>query len=30
MGDRVIHMHSGQIAAIGHNPIRASVDMLQW
>jgi putative ABC transport system ATP-binding protein len=30
MGDRVIRMHSGQIAAIDHNATRASVDSLQW
>ena len=30
MGDRVIHMHSGQISSIDHNPTRASVDTLQW
>ncbi|HTH66437.1 MAG TPA: ABC transporter ATP-binding protein [Gemmatimonadales bacterium] len=30
MGDRVVRMHSGQIAAIERNPTRASVDVLQW
>jgi putative ABC transport system ATP-binding protein len=30
MGDRVIRMHSGQIAAIERNATRASVDTLQW
>ena len=30
MGDRVVHMHSGQIASIERNPVRASVDTLQW
>jgi putative ABC transport system ATP-binding protein len=30
MGDRVIRMHSGQIAAIERNPVRALVDTLQW
>jgi putative ABC transport system ATP-binding protein len=30
MGDRVVRMHSGQIATIERNPTRASVDTLQW
>jgi putative ABC transport system ATP-binding protein len=30
MGDRVIRMHSGQIASIERNPTRAAVDTLQW
>jgi putative ABC transport system ATP-binding protein len=30
MGDRVIHMHSGQIASIERNPTRAPVATLQW
>jgi putative ABC transport system ATP-binding protein len=30
MGDRVVRMHSGQIAAIERNAARASVDSLQW
>jgi putative ABC transport system ATP-binding protein len=30
MGDRVIRMHSGQIATIDRNATRASVDTLQW
>ena len=30
MGDRVIRMHSGQIARIDHNATRASVETLQW
>jgi putative ABC transport system ATP-binding protein len=30
MADRVIRMHSGQIAAIERNAVRASVETLQW
>ncbi|HJQ67083.1 MAG TPA: ABC transporter ATP-binding protein [Gemmatimonadales bacterium] len=30
MGDRVIRMHSGQIAEIERNAVRAAVDTLQW
>jgi putative ABC transport system ATP-binding protein len=30
MGDRVVRMHSGQIAAIERNAVRAPVDTLQW
>jgi putative ABC transport system ATP-binding protein len=30
MGDRVVRMHSGQIAAIERNATRAHIDTLQW
>ncbi|HMA41819.1 MAG TPA: ABC transporter ATP-binding protein [Gemmatimonadales bacterium] len=30
MGDRVVRMHSGQVASIERNAVRASVDTLQW
>jgi putative ABC transport system ATP-binding protein len=30
MGDRVLRMHSGQIAAIERNPTRTSIDTLRW
>ena len=30
MGDRVVRMHSGQIASIERNAVRAPVDTLQW
>lgn len=30
MGDRVVRMHSGQIASIERNAVRAAVDTLQW
>ena len=30
MGDRVVRMHSGQIASIQRNAVRAPVDTLQW
>jgi putative ABC transport system ATP-binding protein len=30
MADRVIHMHSGQIARVERNPSRAEVETLQW
>ena len=30
MGDRVIRMHSGQVASIERNAVRAPVDTLQW
>jgi len=30
MGDRVVRMHSGQVAAIERNAVRAAVDTLQW
>jgi putative ABC transport system ATP-binding protein len=30
MGDRVLRMHSGQIASIERNAVRAPVDTLQW
>jgi putative ABC transport system ATP-binding protein len=30
MGDRVLRMHSGQIAAIERNPTRTPIDTLRW
>ncbi len=30
LGDRVIRMHSGQIASVEHNAVRAAVETLQW
>jgi len=30
MGDRVVRMHSGQIASIERNTVRAAVETLQW
>src|SRR5574342_717475 len=30
MGDRVVRMHSGQVASIERNAVRAAVDTLQW